>query len=706
MRNRDSTDVLGDLVLQLTHALRRTGIHQSGHPQAETAFPALFALLSTVTAEGHPLTLLSRPPQAPPGGKGEEGEILVEAAGEQARRLREVMARGVADTCSQGLSPLMERLGLASAAFLPGMAKEELAALVGLLADAPPVETGDREAPARLAAALRQRGISRFSFLLRQELLDSARDIPWRVRVALSLLRRDLSLAPLLPPEEARRARRQTIAEAMRPLETEPLAYPFLMNIDLAAPPGLPAEEGENEVLSLLEEDVLLALVPALLDDAAGRRPRYRDVIPPDRFDRLTGKIVFRLGQLRRPEADGLLEGMFDAGLVAMESLPPPVQERIITTRLAGDFLDHSQAILAALSSAPDPDSYRTRARPSTRVVPFLLGKGHHREAAALAELFGVHARGEDERGKAAREAVGWMIEGGTMEEALRIFLLSESKEERAAAGRVLAVFGGRAVPYLARVLRESEDPWKIKQAGEILAAGGGESTLALIEALEDPSLPAPASATLFRVLGSLDDDDLAPLASRAALARLGDPHDEVRRMALRTLCLLDPQGPPPGHYELFLRALRDPFPPARLEAIRGLGLCGDPRALQHLRDLVSRGERRGPRGGGGEEWETAAQALDALGHAHTALAGEREAILSFLLEAGERLYPKPSLKTLTRTLAGGSRAPSLALQGLAHALARTGSPRARPLLERMASDRDPALSARAAQLLRQHKGL
>ncbi len=508
---------------------------------------------------------------------------------------------------------------------------------------------------------------------------QTGRDLPGDAAGALARLRRDLARVPSfsrLSREEARDVRGRILRDILEPLDDESLAYAVLVNFDLAASPELPEEEGENEILAALRESTFLAMVPRFIGDGS---------LTPDRSNRLLGKIAFRLNQMGGEEGRRLLTAMFDAGLLGMDNLPLEVQEQVVTIRLAASYRERKEDLLAALASATDPGSYRARVRPAALMVPYLIEQGSIQAAEELAALLAAHAREGSARSPLADEAVGAMVEAGALKKAAKAFLAA-GREEYAVLGRFLSSFGNRSLPFLTGIIRETEDPGKRKLAAEILLAAGREGQAALIESAADAGLAPEAAALVIRALGEVEDEEASRPASEAILRRKEDAAPGVRRAALHALCMLSPRD----RFDVFHSSLEDPDDGVRLEAIRGLGLSGDEKAIPLLRGMVEREEQAGATA----DWAAAASAVDALGHAAGSIPSRREEILHFLLDLALRAAPAGPLARFKR------RRPRILLLALAYALARTGGEPARAVLARLSRDRDRDLAAKAASLL------
>jgi hypothetical protein len=484
---------------------------------------------------------------------------------------------------------------------------------------------------------------------------DAPRHVPAQVCTALDHLRRELASVPTfagLSPGEAREVRRGIMRSVLISLGDGPPAYDLLMNIGLAVSPELPEEEAENELLAVLDDGSFLSLVPRFIDDAKGGEEGHRDLLPARTRDRLSGKIAFRLNQSGGRRARDLLVAMFDAGLLAMENLPPDAQEMAVTARLASSFLAGKDAFLSSLAGETDVSLYRARSRPASLLVPHLIEQGRAQEAAELASAFAAHSRDGSPRAGAAREVLDLLVGSG-----------------------------------LAKMVRGGGDPVRIMHTARVLLASGDPGQAALIEMAGDAGLPTRTASLVIWAIGEVEDADLGRLAAETILRRTADPAAEVRRAVLRTLCLLSPRG----RLATFRAALDDAEGLVRREAIRGMGLSGEEEAIPLLRLMVEQAENTGT----SAAWEMAAWAVDALGHGAGSVPSRHDEILRFLLELADRAVPFGIFAGLRPR-----RHPPLLMIALACALARTGGRRARTVLVRLSRDRDRELAAKAASLL------
>ncbi len=682
--DRPPPEEVGEFLLSLIQAFLRTGYYLPAHPESRRAKVGLFDKFHHLTGASGELTLILR-------GEGTAAAVSVEGLSEQPLKLKDTMLKGMAETYNPRFVHFLARKELVSLSLSARMDEEEFSRFVDLIAEPFLEEMREHATKDRFIACLEQRGISNLSFVFNEDFITEHRNLPWRAALALSRLRKDITLIPIfrhLRRDQIAQVRREVLDDILRPLNVPELIYAFLMNLDLVRMPDLTEEQAEDEVFALVKEGALLVLTPLFIRDATGKEKRYRDLLPPEKFARVLGKFFQRLNQIDSPAARGLIEEMFNAGLLSLEDLSPEIRERIMTIQLATSFLAARANYLRHLDQAP-PEEYSRRAHLMAKIVPCLLERGQLEEASSITERLAGHGREESERGLLARETLNWLANGPALEMARSAFL-GLAKEERVHLGELFVHLGQWAAPHLLAVIRETEDPWRRKQAAELLTRIGPEAAAALLYEVERGQISGQASVVLVRVLGHVGNGQLKPAAVRALRGKVRDRDPEVRREALLALGRLAPRE----EYESFAAGLRDPDPRVGKAALRGLGLSGDPAAPEIIEGIIHKAEHSGS----ADDWDMAAAAVEALGYHHEAGVPSRTKVEEILLELARRGCPEGTWKKLTGR---AHRPPEAMLVALAEALGRVGGPAANAPLRRLAEDRDPAVARRAAEALK-----
>ncbi|HWI41104.1 MAG TPA: HEAT repeat domain-containing protein, partial [Verrucomicrobiae bacterium] len=617
----------GEFIISLIQAFLRTGYYLSEHPESRKAKAGLHARFSSLSGKAGELGFILKEEDG-------RGVVLIEGIAEEALRLTDMMQRGMADTYNPRFAQFMLRKELISLTLSSRMGGEEFSHFIDVMSEPSLSDLKDQAVKERFVAGMEERGVRHISFIFREEMLTSRAGVPWRAALALSRLKKEIRKIPELRErgeDEVRRMLKYLFPDILRPL-TEPfLLYAFLMNIDVACSEDLPEESGEERVFTALSPENFHEVTRFFLDDVSGRAAYFPDQLTAERKGRIAYLIYARLTDAEGEEAQGVMEELFNLGLLSPESLPPRIRERVKITRMAGSFAENPGRYLDALASAADPQRYEPMARSLARIVPVLAEKNRWDDAASVLEAFAAHAAQASPRARTASAALAWLQRGASLEGAADAFLKS-SKEERTALSRFFLAAGGAAVPHLLRVIGGTSDVWRQKGAGDVLVRLGKHGVAGLIAALDASTLPAAALPATLRTLAATDDPALLPAAIRVVRGKLDDADEEVRREALSALCRLDAAANLP----LFQRRLQDRDPRIRKIALRGLALSGKPEALEDLKVVVTRGEHPSH----DEEGELAAAALDMLGvlcDVNPAVGG---AVAAYALEVGERAAP------------------------------------------------------------------
>ena len=111
---------------------------------------------------------------------------------------------------------------------------------------------------------------SNISYIYNEELLAEERNIHWRSKLALTRLKKDLSIVPLyltLDVEELKKVRKQIIQDVFRSFQNAEGIYSALINTDLAVTEEFRESEIDHEIVDCLSDEVLLQVSQTLLNE-------------------------------------------------------------------------------------------------------------------------------------------------------------------------------------------------------------------------------------------------------------------------------------------------------------------------------------------------------------------------------------------------------------------------------------------------------
>jgi hypothetical protein len=180
---------LNDFVLHLIQAFLRTGYYTPDHPESKKAKEGLYQLFKNLFESEDELTFLVRE-------EPEKQEIFVEGILPETQRLSRMMMRGMGELYVPRFAKYLERKDLISLTLKSRMTQPEFTQFVDIMSEPSLVDTRRKQDQDRFAQTLYSRGIFNISYIFNEELLAPDREMPWRARLTLSRMRKDLRMTP------------------------------------------------------------------------------------------------------------------------------------------------------------------------------------------------------------------------------------------------------------------------------------------------------------------------------------------------------------------------------------------------------------------------------------------------------------------------------------------------------------------------------
>ncbi len=204
----------------------------------------------------------------------------------------------------------MERKDLVSLTLKSRMGQEEFGRFVDIMSEPSLVDTRRKQDKERFAQLLLSRGIINISYIFNEDLLAPDREIPWRARVTLSRMRKDLKMIPLLEKalkRDYQDMRKSLLWDALRPIRQSDLFCAILQNSDLAATSEHREELIEDEIISYLRRQYITGTAKIFLREHLAIKQLKKDDAFEAKSNRLAGKVAYRLRD--RDPGDGEYPG-------------------------------------------------------------------------------------------------------------------------------------------------------------------------------------------------------------------------------------------------------------------------------------------------------------------------------------------------------------------------------------------------------------
>jgi hypothetical protein len=464
LQRKEAYVPLANFTLALIQAMLRTGYYAADHPEAKKSMHGLYAQFAELVdgRSGLTYSLLE---------KQEETQITVDGYTSVATPLHEVMISGMADMFTPKFLDFFSRWKLLSFSIRPDTTQEEFDTFIELMSQVPsggPIQAANE----RLTQALIDHDIINISAVFRHEMVGRERRLPWRVRMALTRLRRDLRVLPLYKKatkEQMRRIKLMIIDDTIRPIRTPVLLKDFLTNYDLIAADVAELEESqvEREIVANLGEEMLVGTAHQIIEEL--KKLGAEDTIASTGEE--ASVVIGRCVGVLRDVADQLcaigsvldhdfLEALVKQKVLPPEQLPVEVRRAIETRRLANAFVRRKDEYLKYLRNPAANDATRKLVATISRITPDLLRRSEYEPVVEIVTVIDEGTRVE----RTARffEQVATLLKKELASEAIIGYLLGDlrrqTKEQRDRLVQILGFIGDAAAPGLLGVFEETDD--------------------------------------------------------------------------------------------------------------------------------------------------------------------------------------------------------------------------------------------------------
>jgi len=673
-------------IVSLVKTLQETSQYTADHPEARRCTAALYQQLQALVRGKAEVTVLAKI-------GGDPKDVVLDGIFPEAVNLAALLPQAVGDLFLPKLREYFDRHRLLAWSIKADIPQQEFEAFIAVLsAVAPAPGDTNTSVPTETGKALAARGVSRVSLVFMDELVGRDRQLPWRVEIALTRLRKDLRMIPLFKSRNAREIRQvkaQVIDDIIRPLRRADLIKAILLNCDLILKD---LQEANPEAIEL---EIIDHLPPAIVGHTAlelakelGSPDPARTTPQPERARRLLRAVVARLHDQAIPGADQVLSHLFEHRLLTLAELPRHLQEAIATKQFADEYLAHEpQHVERLCALRDDPGAAATYAQ----IVPELLRRDKY--MAALTILRGIESAAAGNSPSAPTfaallESIRAAVAGDDLFHTLVERFRTGSAGVRQKVVEVLAALGKPGIPPLIEALVGSEDAELRRHLVAALIQIGSPVLWAVRLVLERPGVSPRAARDLLAVLAHIGGAE----ASHTVRRHLHHPDAGVREEAIAALVKTSGRG---AENDL-LSSLKDQEPGVRRRAFLCLGSLGssDPRVLEFLCGMVRRRQKNEAE----EDDRLQMQACQALAEIGRVVPSIRSNIQPVLIQA---LDPESGKGLLGRWSPTAMKSDAVRA-AICTTLGQIGDTEAAEVLIKLSKDKSPLLRERATRALRQ----
>lgn len=453
---------LARFILEFTKSISLTGYYPSDHPAIRNVAIRPFSVLDKLRPLAPEVGFVTIP-----GGQSEE--TLVEGVLEEPIPFLGIMQSTMGETFARKFAAYLDRNHLVSIHIKTSISLEEFQRFVALLVED---QTREQEGKAEFGSFvdhLVERRIFSVSGITREEMVGTGRALPWRVKVAISRLQKDLAIVPLYSEAsllQLQDAKNEIIRDIIRPLRKPRFIRELLANVDLIE------EEVQELSSSEIEMQIIRALEPRMVEEVVWEivtvleKARWGKVIEQDGNDErrldlvlkdVLKNLALRLVELDKSQTYDMLQQLFVRQILEFKDLPTKLQQKMLAEKWTNQFLEHDREVLQAFRTLTDPEEYRRFIKNLAFVLPELLERSKVAHFASLTATLATHA--EDDRHPArkemAREALIRTAEKESLDQLVSLAQVDE-RTVRTHAMQVLVQLSTPGIVVLLELLASS----------------------------------------------------------------------------------------------------------------------------------------------------------------------------------------------------------------------------------------------------------
>ncbi|MFT7623151.1 MAG: HEAT repeat protein, partial [Myxococcota bacterium] len=434
----------------------------------------------------------------------------------------------------------------------------------------------------RFTEQLLDENIVNVTVVLEDDLAQEKRRLPWRVKLALARLSKDLRNIPLYSQasgDELRGAKLRLLRDILRPLRRGAYLKQLFLNLDLIGDKVAEFEgvDIEADLLAALPFERVLSLGQALLAEQqkmdsplADETEKFREDLP-EVLKRQLAYVGAELGG--NFDVDGspeLLRELFEAKFIPIEGLPREMQEQIRMDRWTASFLVDPDGFLNLFETLGNRGAYMQHLPNVIAIFPNLIRVRKYQAAEQIIELLHRH-RQKDSGGFTGRAlAVDDALATLDNEEVFRLLvkgMMNEPPDVRAIINGLFVELGQTSVGPLVRVLEGTSRDDICVGAAVSLVKLGKQALPAMHEALSNRRMQTNACRYLLKAVGEIGDES----STKSIMPYVSHPAPEIREAGMDALVRMHGIRAEP----VLLRLLKDPEPKIAGRAIRQLVRLG-----------------------------------------------------------------------------------------------------------------------------------
>lgn len=379
-------------VLSFIQALLKTGYYMSEHPESLKAKKGLYSDLQKVLGGRKEITFVSVT-------ENNQKDVIIDGIFDEPAKLSKLMLKDMAKLFVPKFLDYFERKYLASFSIKSQIKEEEFESFINIMSESAYQERDSENLREKMTLELIKNYIISVSTVFNIDLVGKKRKLPWRVEMALTRLKNDLSKIPLyknLSKEKITEIKSMVFDDIIRPVKSSVLVKDILINLDLISfdTMGISREEMEDEVTGYFNKDSLLNAAPELLKEYLNMRILETDEQYKQQEEALkhlesvrtiTKKVAHKIIQFDNAD-ESLVMDFVKHDLIAIDDLPERNRDKARRVKAVDRFLESPEKYYKLFETSSQDELDRKCAM-FVDFLPELLSRNHYDEVENIVKL-------------------------------------------------------------------------------------------------------------------------------------------------------------------------------------------------------------------------------------------------------------------------------------------------------------------------------
>ncbi len=530
---------MAELTVALVKGILQSSYYSPDHPSSKGLAMAAFNRIKRLEGRFSEITYLMQL------GADQE-DMFLDGAFTESVALSSLIRTTMGEHFAQKMLSYFKRNSLVSLSLRSSIAEDEFDRFLTIFVERHLEGGGDNatDTESRFTEKLIDSNVVSVSVILEDDLVQGRRQLPWRVRMAISRLRKDLRVVPMYARatrKELQSVKNELLQDITRPLRRPEFLRELLVNSDLVTRDveELRGVDVEQDIIGAFSKRMLNAVAWSLISelerfdlDKLKAEGDAEKALVVQAVKRNLRKIALRLIREEADQALDMVRHLFDFKLLNFEELPPRLQQQLQVESWTEEFVKNPEESLQRFERPSSEEEYLNELSRLTAIFSSILEAKRFAEAArilrSIMEQVRVPVAEMPRRQEYASQAIN-RLRTPDVYRLMSHAMDTEDRELREGLRTTIVMLGVGCAPDILEVLRESASSAVRKDCAEAIVAIGPLASKAVIRDLRQHHRRWQYARSLLMLLGELGGDE-----GPAELLRfMANPNPKLREEAL-----------------------------------------------------------------------------------------------------------------------------------------------------------------------------